>query len=233
MGQRRVGQVELLEHNSVRLRLANTWYFPDRAGEWASLAVRGIRWEHTFYADGRCVTQGTLNNAGGREIGSVELRAAVPAAWAGGGLAERFVLGDLVGQVGRWRYLIPPSGPGGKTVAANYLRPGRIEPAIAAEDAFAPGDAARDGFDESQGCFFLGARSGHCRFTVRPPPEGLWNPLFLVSGRWSGAVHVGSEGLTIRRVARCADGSVLFALPGLIGRATAVEVTGKPAGEGP
>jgi len=62
MGERRVGQVELLEHNRIRLRIANTWYFPTRAGEWASLAVRRIRWEHTFYADGRWVTEGMLNN---------------------------------------------------------------------------------------------------------------------------------------------------------------------------
>lgn len=230
MGRRRVGQVVLLEHNAVRLRLANTWYFPRRAGQWASLAVPRIRWEHTGYADGRWVTQGTLNNAGGREIGAADLSLPQQAAWRGGGTAKRLVLRDFPGEVGRWQYLIPPPGARAATVAANYLRPGRLEPAIAAEGAFAAGDADRDGFDESQGCYFLRARRGQCRFTVLPPPEGLWHPVFLVAGQWRGPVHVTSEGLAIRRVARRTDGSVLFVLPGHVRRSTAVEVTGKPAG---
>ena len=40
MGNRRVGSVEILENNPLRLRIVNTWYFPSRAGEWASMAVR-------------------------------------------------------------------------------------------------------------------------------------------------------------------------------------------------
>ena len=227
MGARRVGQVGVLEHNRIRLRLANTWYFPKRAGEWASLAVRTIRWEHTFYGDGRWVAQGMLNNAGGREISSVGLFVPVPAAWAGGRVADHYVLTDFAGEVGRWQYLVAPSGPMGKTISQNYLRPGRLRPGIVAGGLFASGDAGRDGFDESEGCFFLGAKAGHCRFTVVPPPEGLWNPVFLVSGRWSGRIDVCSEGLAIRSAVRRADGSVVFVLPGLVRRPTAVEVAGK------
>jgi hypothetical protein len=229
MGDRRVGQVEVLEHNAIRVRLANTWYFPKRAGEWASLAVRQVRWEHTFYGDGRWVTEGTLNNAGGQEISSAGVFLPQEAAWAGGGLADSFLLRDFAGEVGRFRYLLAPSGPAGKTIAANYLRPGQVNGTIAAKDVFAPGDADRDGFDESQGCYCLGAKAGHCRFTVAPPAEGLCDPIFLVLGRWAGPVHVGSEGLAIQRVVQRADGAVLFVLPGLVTRPTAVEVTGQPA----
>ena len=228
MGARRVGRVELLEHNRLRVRLANTWYFPARAGQWASLAVRKIRWEHTFYEDGRCVTAATLNNAGGREIASVGLRLPERAAWPDGKLAESRVL-DFAGPVGRWQYLAAPSGSGGETVSSNYWRPGRLTRQIAAAGVFGPGDIGRDGFDESQGCFFLGARAGHCRFALEPPAEGVWRPIFVVAGRWEGKVYVGSEGLAIRDVVRRADGSIMFVLPGLIDRPTAVEITGRQA----
>jgi hypothetical protein len=233
MGQRRVGQVELLEHNAVRLRLVNTWYFPLRAGEWASPSVRQIRWEYTFHGDGRWVTQGTINNAGGQELAWAGVFLPAPAAWVGGGLDDHLVLRDIAGEVGRWQCLAFPPGPAGQTMAQGYLRPARIERTICDKDAFAPGDAGRDGFDESQGCFYLGAKAGQCRFTIVPPAEGVWNPVFVVAGPWAGAVDVGSEGLALRDVVRRDDGSVLFVLPGLLRRPTAVEVAGKPAPPGP
>ena len=229
MGGRRVGQVELLEHNGVRLRLANTWYFPTRAGQWASLAVRRIRWEHTFYGDGRWLVDGLLNHAGGRDLSSVGIFLSRPASGSGGGLSDHHLLRDFAGTIGRWHYLVPPGGPRGKTVAENYLRPGRLGRLIAAGGHFGSGDSGRDGFDESQGCFVLGARAGHCRFTFHPPPEGSWAPAFLISGRWAGTPHVTSEGMAIRRVVQRADGSILFALPGCVRRPTAVEVTGRAA----
>jgi len=229
MGRRRVGHVELLEHNSVRLRIANTWYFPTRAGQWASLAVRRIRWEHTFYADGRWVTEGMLNNAGGREISSAGIFLSHPAAFSPSGVSDHLILADFAGAVGRWHYLAAPPSATGRTAAQNYLRPGRLSRRIAAGDVFAPGDAQRDGFDESQGCYLLAARSGHCRFTVHPPAEGLWDPVFLVRGPWAEKVHVSSEGMAIREVVRRPDGSVLFHLSGWVRRPRAVEVTGKPA----
>jgi hypothetical protein len=229
MGQRRVGAVELLECNSVRVRLANTWYFPPRAGEWASPAVPQVRWEYTFYGDGRWVTQGTINNAGGAELGSAGVFLPAQAAWVAAGLDDHFVLRDLTGEVGRWQYLSFPPGPAGQTMAQAYLRPARIERTLCRKDAFAAGDAERDGFDESQGCFYLAAKAGQCRFTILPPAEGVWNPVFVVAGPWAGPVDVGSEGLALRDVVRREDGTVLFVLPGLLRRPTAVEVAGKPA----
>jgi hypothetical protein len=232
MGRRRVGRVELLEHNAVRLRLANTWFFPSRAGEWASLAVRQVRWEHTFYGDGRCVTEVTVNNAGGEPIRTVELALPWEGAWAGGRRAARFAEGDLGSPVGRWRFLLPPPGPGGKPAAENYLRPGRVVPRIASADAFAPGDADRDGYDESQGCFFLKGRNGHCRFTYQPPEQGARNPVFVVADQWSWPVHVSSEGRTLRDVVRREDGSAVLMLSGLVDREALVEVTGAVAYRG-
>ena len=40
MGQRRIGQVTLLENNALRVRLESAWFFPSRSGEWASSAAR-------------------------------------------------------------------------------------------------------------------------------------------------------------------------------------------------
>lgn len=227
MGPRRIGQVEVLEHNRIRLRLANTWYFPRRAGQWPSLAVRTIRWEHTFYGDGRWIAEGTLNNAGGQEISSVGVYLPVPAVWSGGRESDHFILSEFVGEVGRWRRLIPPNGPARDLIVRNCRQPGRVEPTLAAPGAFAPGDPGRDGFDESTGCFYLAAKAGHCRFTVVPPPGGLWNPVFLVSGGWDGVPSASSEGLPIRTAVRRADGSMLFLLPGRLSRPTSIEVTGR------
>ena len=53
--------------------------------------------------------------------------------------------------------------------------------------------------------------------------------MFLVMGSWRGAVSVSSEGRIIRPVVSRADGSVLFRMPGLYSRATAVEVSGLEA----
>ncbi len=225
MGSRRIGQVELLEHNAVRVRLAATWYFPSRAGQWASMAVRRVRWEYTFYADGRRVVEVRLNNAGGAEIASAELALDRAAAWAGGGVDTANVLRDFPGQVGRWRFMVPPAGDEAERIADAYLRPGRLRATLADPDARAAGDADRDGFDESRGCYVLGSRAGHCRFTIDPPAGGLIRPAFRVLGRWQGRVAVSSEGRAVRDVVRLEDGSALFVLPGRVMRPTAVEVT--------
>jgi len=226
LGSRRVGQVELLEHNEIRLRLASTWYFPSRAGQWASMAVRQIRWEYTIYGDGRCVVQGVLNNAGGPEIAAVGVFSAADAVFHGQSTGRQMVVNDFAGEVGRWRYLILPQGLSASVQAANYLHPGAIRPSVAEPDVRAAGDGDRDGFDESQGCYYLAAKGGQCRFMLDPPPDGLLNPVLLLAGPWSGQVHVSSEGLAIRSVVRRPDGSVLLRLDGLHRQAVAVEVSG-------
>ncbi|MDY6914610.1 MAG: hypothetical protein SVT52_09165 [Planctomycetota bacterium] len=227
MGRRRLGQVEILEHNTVRLRLANTWYFPTRAGQWASMAVRRIRWEHSFYADGRRLTHLELNNAGGKPIHSVRIAFDEPVAWFGHGRAKQLVVEDFTGPVGRWDCLAAPHEGRGELMEANYLNPGRLKRAITEAGTFADGDHDRDGFDQSQGCYFIAACAGHCRFSILPPPEGLLDPTFRVVGQWRQAVYANSEGLAIRKVVSLPDGSVLFVLPGWIKRPTAIEVSGK------
>jgi hypothetical protein len=228
LGSRKVGEVSVLENNRVRVRLASTWFFPGRAGEWASLAVRRIEWQYTFYPDGRWVTHVELNNAGGREIGAVRILLPEDAAWAGSAVAEDLFVPDFVGPYARWSYLCAAKGWADRLVKRNYLRIGRLRLTLGSLGA-GEGAAGKDGFDESQGCYFLNAKAGHCRFTIVPPPEGLLNPVFRVAGAWKGAVNVSSEGLAVRDVARLDDGSALFVLRGLIKRPTAVEVVGGPA----
>jgi len=230
MGRRKVGTVTVLENNAVRLRIANTWYFPARAGEWASLdGVRRIRWEYTFYGDGRWVTHVELNNAGGRPIGAVRIRWPRPVEWNGKDASADTLVKEFAGIVERWSCLLPPPTDQGGTFRTNYANPGKLRRRIVAEGVFAPADTDRNGFDESQGCYFLAAKRGHCRFTVLPPTEGLLHPVFRIFGRWTGPVSVNSQGLAVREVVRLADGSVLFALPGLLARPTEVEITGRAA----
>ncbi len=230
LGSRRIGQIELLEHNEIRLRLASTWYFPSRAGQWVSMAVRQIRWEYTIYGDGRCVVQGVLNNAGGREIATVGVFTATDAAFYGGAAGRQMVVNDFAGEVGRWRYMVLPPGQSGPVLASNYLHPGGIRPSVAEPGARAVGDGDRDGFDESQGCYFLAARAGQCRFVLDPPPEGLLDPVLLLAGPWEGDVAVSSEGLAVRSVVRRPDGSALVRLGGLHRKPMAVEVSGAVGG---
>jgi hypothetical protein len=227
LGSRRIGQALVLEQNAVRIRLASTWFFPERAGEWASLAVRRIQWEYTFYGDGRWVTHVELNNAGGPEVGSIRILLPQPGAWAGDTVTQQFLVKDFAGPFGHWSFMCAGRGKSAGMFERNYLNPGHLDLNVAADGAPADGDADRDGFDESQGCYFLRAKAGHCRFSIVPSPEGLLNPVFRVLGGWKGQVNVNSEGLAIRRVASMDDGSALFVLPGLISKATAVEVTGE------
>ena len=228
MGDRRVGRVELLEHNPIRLRLANTWYFPSRGGEWASLAVRRIAWEHTLYADGRWVTHLTLNNAGGPDIAAVRIRTPATAAWHGGTVADTFEQRDFAGTAGRWSYLLAPPGDDQRLHEHGFQHPARLDVTLGGLIDQA-GHPARDGFDERQGCYVLVARRGNCRFTVVPGAAACVDPVFRVVGPWNGAARVSSEGLAIREVVKLPDGSALFCLPGRIDRPTAVEVVGEPA----
>ena len=229
MGQRRVGLVEILEKNPVRLRLANTWLFPDRAGEWLSMAIRQIRWEYTFYADGRWVTHVKLNNSGGKEAAGVKITFDRDVALTGSGIERRLVARGLGGPIGRWSYLWCPRDDQGSQMLDNYISPGKVTVTLGEADAFAPGDPDGDRFDQSEGCYFVKAHaSGHCRFRITPPPDTpVAQAVFRVAGRWEGKVHVAVEGVRIRGVVRLADGSILFVLPDELTRATTVEVTGK------
>lgn len=228
LGQRRVGHVEILEASAVRMRVANIWYFPTRAGEWVSLAIRQIRWDHTLYADGRWATHMELNNAGGRKIGSLRVSFPRPVAIVGAGIEKVLTARGLPGPIGRWNFLWAPPTRDGQVMLRNFLTPPRLRITLGQPQAYAVGDTNRDRFDESQGCYFLQAdRGGHCRFVITPGAEGLVKPVFRVAGTWTGPVHVQSEGLRIPDVTALADGTILFALPGRLTRPTAVEITGK------
>ncbi|MHC4294041.1 MAG: hypothetical protein ACYSTL_00480, partial [Planctomycetota bacterium] len=154
MGERKVGNVEVLETNPVRVRLVNTWYFPTRPGEWVSLAVRQIRWEYTFYFDGRWVTRAEINNSGGTQIGTLRMWLRDDAGWSHGAVSRDLVIRQFTGPIGRWSFMVPPAGLQRTMLRANYMNPGTIKAGIAARGVFAPGDLNRDGFDESQGCYF-------------------------------------------------------------------------------
>jgi len=227
LGPRRVGRVEVLEANAVRLRIANTWYFPTRAGEWASMAVRRVAWEHTFYGDGSWVTHVLLNNAGGEDIAAVVLTPGGRPAWAKYGLTRSVNDSSGRGPVWTWSYrrVLGEQEDWGR--GEEFSRPASVRPRIGLEDAYAEGDANRDRFDESQGCYFLASKAGTCRFEFLPPSQGIVRPVFRVAGNWDGPVRVHVAGRPVRQAARLADGSVLFETPGLVDRPRLIEVTGR------
>jgi hypothetical protein len=229
MGSRKIGRVEVLEHNKLRLRLANTWYFPTRAGEWASLAIRQVRWEHTIYADGSWITNVELNNAGGKEIRQVGLFLNEQAAWDDGDTDKERIVSNFIGPVARWNYMFASPQVNRNKALAQYIRPGRIRMQMGRRDFLPPGDVNTDRFDESRGCYGLGAnQAGHCRFTFLPPQTGIRNAVFHITGPWGKTVSVNAAGMALRGTTRLDDGSVLFVLPGVVNTPKRIEVTGKP-----
>ena len=231
MGRRKVGRVEILEHNTQRLRLTNTWYFPTRAGEWASLAIRQIKWTHAIYADGSQVTNVELNNAGGKEIRQIGVFLNKKAAWDDGAVSDERIEPSFTGPVARWNYLLASPEASEQSSFDQYLQPGRIKIHMGNPDLQAPGDANNDKFDESSGCYHLGANAaGHCRFTFHPAATGKRNAVFQITGPWDKdtKVSVNAAGLALRNLTRLDDGTLLFVLPGKITAPKRIEVTGKP-----
>jgi len=233
MGPNRLGRVIVEEHNRVRIRISNTWLFPSRAGQWAPVGVRYLRWVYTIYPDGRWVTDIQLDNAGGQAIGRVNIFLPTkPGLWAGrsSGLSDHREVEDFIGPTGRWNYLQLKTAlaAGEDSQAAilqrNYLHPGRLDVSLGQADRFAPGDAERDGFDESQGCYFLASSNGQCRFRIIPPAAGLMNPVFRVAGPWRRQPCVNVEGLALRGVSLLPDGSAVLTIAGKITKPTFVEV---------
>jgi hypothetical protein len=219
MGGRRVGQVELLEVNRTRVRLANVWYFPARAGEWASLSVRQIRWEHTFYPDGRWITSMELNNSGGGSIEGVAIRWPDNVALAGQGATNELLEASFRGPIGRWCWMQARGSRAGELLA-DYMEPPIVSVDGKALDA--------KSFEPREGCYLVHARSTPCRLSVQPSAAAACRPVVRLWGPWAGEVAASSEGLPLRDISTLSDGSVLIVLPMQLQRATAVEVIGAP-----
>ncbi len=225
MGRRRVGEVEILEHNRIRLRIANTWYFPASAGQWVSPSVPMIRWEHTFYRDGRRVTDVVINNAGGKPISGLRIATQEATAWSDGRQGRVAEVSRFGGSVARFSFLNVPETPRRQWYLENYVKPGRLTIRMGDKDVV-DGDADGDGFDQSRDCYCLRARAGHCRFVLTPSGAGLADAVVRVSGRWKGPVTANSEGLALKDLVRLPDGSVLLVVPGVWKRPRWVELTG-------
>ncbi len=227
MGSRRVGAVELLEANAVRLRLANTWYFPPQAGEWIDMDVRQIRWEYTFYGDGRWVTHVTVNNAGGEELAGLRITSPTPAAWSTGHIGRELSVADFAGPVGRWSMLTAPESKATDRQKQQFIRPPAMAVRLGRADVRADGDDNQDGFDESQGCYVARSAGGNCRIELRPAPGGapLLRPVIRVAGPWSGPVVANCAGMPLRPVARV-PGGVVVVVPGELASPALIEFAG-------
>lgn len=231
LGADRIGQARLVESNSLRVRLELTWRFPAGTRPYRSMLDRWVRWEYAVYGDGRRVVSAWLSNAGGEPIEEVSLAMARPVSWAGGATQQRLIERDFIGPVGRWNALVGVGTLPGRAVRRNYLQPAALE-LVWGEDAFyAAGDMDRDRFDESQGCYAVAARSGRCRFTLRPGGEAMVRPIVRVAGPFGQVPAVQASGRVVREVVLLADGSALLALPGQYDGAVTVEVVARRANE--
>ena len=223
LGPHRIGQVTILENGPVRLRLRNHWYFPSRPGEWSTVGVREVRWDWTLYPDGLWVTDVLFNNAGGKAVGKLRLTTPQVVMWATGQRAIGVEDGNFIGPASSWSFA---SGAGDKkkTQEAHYAKPGRIELLVCDEARTATGDKNADGYDETQGCYVVAGKDGHCRFRFHPPAGGIREPVVRVLGDWPKQTTVYSHGSRLAPVQHLKDGSILFTLPGEIKKPTLVEV---------
>ncbi len=225
LGERRTGDVELAEHNELRARFVYNWYFPRRAGAWASMAVRHLRWEQTFYRDGRWVTSLRVNAGGAAGLDGVSIRLPDSAAIAGAGPGREIIEPGFAGPFGQWSWLLGGVGEAGRIQERNYLSPASIRILRGREDFFADGDTDRNRFDQSRGCYVLAASDGRCRFTIVPGDEPVVGPVFRIHGPWSEPPMVSAAGLVIRDVVLLDDGSALFMIPTSLAGPAEVEVS--------
>ena len=230
LGRRRIGSAEVLEHNGIRVRLGSTWYFPLRAGQWASLqSVPRVRWEHTFYGDGRWVVHGRLVATGRTELGAARVRFPIEVQPASAAAPARAVDVPWRGLRGRGDGLVPAAAAAAEGQMRRYRQAATIRRDLAGDRVFAPGDADRDGYDESQGCYFLAAVKGHCRFTLLADANApLQQAVVRVAGPWRSAPSAQAAGRPLRTVELLEDGSALLLLEGTHRKPVAVEVTGRP-----
>ncbi|NLW87192.1 MAG: hypothetical protein GXY38_10000 [Planctomycetes bacterium] len=212
MGDRRLGMVEVIENNPVRLRIANTWFFPVRAGEWVSMGVRSIRFEYTFLPAGQIIQNVEFNNAGGASINGLRINTSAPAVWSDGSTASMWRDEGFCSTIGRWCWQTAPEAQ----LLADFVDPGTIEMSM----------GGLGQYDHSLGCWILESQNGHCRFTFTPPATTSGIAFFQVKGRWSGDVSVQSQGRAARNIVRQGSDWVLFRLPVVPDKAVSVEVTG-------
>ena len=224
MGDRKVGRVELLEANPLRVRLANTWYFPPQAGRWFDMDVRQIRWEYTFCGDGRWVTSMLLNNAGGQELTAIDVRTPAPVAFSDGTVGDRCRVADFDGLIGRYSMLAVPAKMRNQGYYADFARTAIVDIRLG-RPAAAGGLIDADGFRESEGCYVARAVGGNCRIELTPVGDSLTRPMVRVIGPWTGPVAANCDGMPLRPVVPTDDG-VLVAVEAVVTGPTLIEFAG-------
>ena len=228
MGRMRIGQVELIEHNPIRIRISNTWFFSDVSGKRESADTRKIRWEYTFYRDGKWITDVILNNVGGPPIRTVKIIVPEEAVFSDGSAGTVKQIKSLTTPVGRWNFLIPPPDKKANLHKDNFVHPAKINVQIG-QVKVSSGDIDGDGFDQTQGCYNILAEKGRCRFILKPTGE-LLNPVIRIFGmklstnsKACRRVSVNCEGRALRGIVSLPDGSILFMLPGVVNHPIWVE----------
>jgi len=208
LGDRRVGVVEVQEHNALRLRIANTWYFRASPGQWLTQECRRVRWEYTFYWDGRWVTQVRLDVSDESGPGAYRLSLPSEAAWSDGQRASSRIF-SLAASDHR-EFLTAPDTPDRPAVEEAFLHPPRLSVSSPASRPSVSG-AAEGTFDRAQGCFVVDGSAGLTRFTLGGGAPGVSSVIRLL--RWPGTQAViNADGWSIRQYVRLGDQSLLFAV---------------------
>lgn len=110
------------------------------------------------------------------------------------------------------------------SLSEDYRDPVRIEPTVGRVVSDSPGDMDGDGFNESQGCYELAPIGGVLRFRFDPGRRLRHQPVFRIHVARSDRCWVYVDGRILKRLARDGQGRLLFEIPEIVRRPTAVEI---------
>lgn len=231
MRPRRVGRLELMEINPLRVRLSQAWRFPEPG---AAPAVGGhaqVVWEHTFWRNGQWIIDVRIDATGCRPLREARLAsslAMVPAPCPDAGSKDGVIVWrDWSKLVSEASMLVLPPGPeeGEASVATdNYTHPPAMR-VLMGSPAPVPGDRNGDGFDESRGCYVVAAKAGRCRVALPADVEG--EAYLHVLGAWRSPPSVVCNGRSLANTVPLQDG-VLLAVQPSTGAERVVEIVGTP-----
>ncbi|MCG3129219.1 MAG: hypothetical protein CHACPFDD_04137 [Phycisphaerae bacterium] len=111
-----------------------------------------------------------------------------------------------------------------RSIADDYQHPAALTFQAGQSVADAAGDENHDGYNEGEGCYELRPANSALRFTFEPRGRLRFDPVFRVHDSGGARCWVYADGRIVATTGRDSAGRLLISLPGVITRATAVEV---------
>lgn len=111
-----------------------------------------------------------------------------------------------------------------RSMADDYQHPASLSVQAGTCVTDAAGDENHDGFNEAEGCYELLPANAALRFTFDPRSRLRFEPVFRIHDTAGARCWVYADGRVIESTGRDAAGCLLISLPGVVTRATAIEI---------